>query len=309
MSEFVFSGKKYDAVILEYLVSNFNGTSKEMLEICDACYNFSIEVHELEERLIAQLIFSNGNQLQLDSVFEKYYELGSNNRIVEAYLSYNSYNYFVKENDINENVFRILESRMVYDEDLTIVCKIALLKHFSKIKLLENEQLLLVKKILEKLCIENKIFKFLKDFENRVTIPYYAMDKTIIEYRTSPNYKVTINYIKSDKNKRAESDKKDPYVKEIMKNTFEGVFTKEFTMLYGDTLEYYFTVSANGTETLTDVKKIIYNTISTFNTNGRFDLINDMLASKELHDMVTVRKLMHGYCVQDYVVRQVFKPF
>ena len=196
---------------------------------------------------------------------------------------------------------------MLYDDNVTIVCKIALLKYYSKIKLLEKEQLLLVEKLMEKLCIENKIFKFFKDFENRVNLPYYAIDKTIIEYRTNPDYKVTINYIISDKNKRAESNKKEPYVKETMKNAFEGVFTKEFTMLYGDTLEYYFTVIANGSETSTDNKKIIYNSINTLNTNGRFDFINDMLASKELHDMVTLHKLMNGYCVQDYVIRQVFK--
>ena len=309
MGEYVFTGKKYDDVILEYLVSNFNGTSKEMIEICDACYSFSIEAYDLEERLIAQLIFSNGKQLQLDNVFEKYHERNDNNRIVEAYLAYNSYNYFVKEKDVNENVFKILESKMLNDEATPIICKIALLKYFSKVKLLAEEQLKLVQQLLEQLCTENKMFAFFKDFDNRVILPYYAIDKTIIEFRTNPNDKVMINYISSDKNQKVESDKKDPYVKEIMKNTFEGVFTKEFTMLYGDSLEYYVTVVANGIETSTDVKKIVYNTISSRNTNGRFDALNDMLASKELHDMVTLNKLMHSYCVQDYVIRQVFKPF
>ncbi|SEW45114.1 DUF5717 family protein [[Clostridium] fimetarium] len=308
MSEYVFLGKKYDDVVLEYLVSNFNGTTKTMLEICDACYNFNIDAHELEERLISQMIFSNSKQLQLDNVFEKYYERGAKDRIVEAYLAYNSYNYFVKEKDMNENVFKILENRMFSSDEATIVCEIALLKYYSTIKLLEEKQLIFANKLLDKLCTESKIFSFFKKFENRVTLPFYAMDKTIIEFRTNPNNKVTINYITGDKNKRVDSDKKDEYVKETMKNTFEGVFTKEFTMLYGDTLEYYFTVIANGSETSTDNKKIIYDSINTLNTNGRFDFINDMLASKELHDMATLHKLMHGYCVQDYVTGVVFKP-
>ena len=309
MSEYVFLGRKYDDVILEYLVSNFNGTSKEMLEICNACYSFNIEAHELEERLIAQMIFANGEQLQLDIVFEKYYDRGAKDRIVEAYLAYNSYNYFVKEKEINENIFKILESRISYDDDVTIVCKIALLKHFSKVKLLEEKQLILVKKLLATLCVDNKMYKFFQDFENRVTLPYYAMDKTIIEFRTNPDNKVTINYIVSDGNKMDSSDMSELYVKETMKNSFEGVFTKAFTMLYGDTLEYYFTVVENGIETSTESKKMIYNIINTYNLNGRFDYINDMLANKELHDMVALHKLMRSYCVQDYVVGQVFKPF
>ena len=42
---------------------------------------------------------------------------------------------------------------------------------------------------------------------------------------------------------------------------------------------------------------------------GRFDYLNDMLVSMEMHDMATMKKLMQGYCVQDYVVEQMFQPF
>lgn len=309
MCEYVFLGGKYDDIVLEYLVSNFNGTSKEMFDISQACYNFNVEAYELEERLIAQMIFSNSKLPQLDQVFEKYYKRGAKERIIEAYLAFHSYRYFVKEIDINQSIFKILKFRILYEEDVTTVCMIALLKYYSTVESLEEKELLLVKKILEKLCMDNKIFSFFKEFENRVTLPYYVMDKTIVEFRTNPDNKVSINYIINVKNKTDDSENKEQYVEETMKNTFEGVFTKEFTLLYGDTLEYYFTIVSKGIESFTECRKITYNSIRTDNSNGRFGYINDMLASKEQHDMAALRKLMHSYCVQDYVTKQIFKPF
>ena len=41
---------------------------------------------------------------------------------------------------------------------------------------------------------------------------------------------------------------------------------------------------------------------------GRFDAINECLASEELRDMVTLKKLMESYAVEDYVTKQLFVP-
>lgn len=306
----VFLAKKYDDYILEYMVSNFNGTSDEMYDICEACYNFNVEAYELEERYISQMLFVNKKGEHLDHIFEKYFERGAKERIVAAYLAYNSYIYFVKKKDVSKNVFRILEDIMQYDhEDCPLSCRVAILKYYSGLSELSDEQKDLAARLLEKLCSENRIFSFYKELGEKITLPYIIMDKTVVEYRTDPANKVIINYVLSDKDKKENQEKNLHFVKETMKNTFEGVFTKEFTLLYGDVLEYYFTEVSNGIETSSDNKRIICNNINPSTTNGRFEHINDMLASKELHDMATLRKLMHGYCVQDYVTQQLFRTF
>lgn len=310
MSRFAFFAKKYDDRILEYLVSNFNGISSDMYMICNACENFNVEAYELQERLIAQLLFSNSTEPYLESIFEKYNERGAKERIVQAYLALNSYNYFVKKIEISKRVFEILESRMLYDPDeFSIVCRIALLRFYSGLETLGEKQLILAGRLLNELCRENRIFGFFKDLSKNVQLPYIIMDKTVVEFRTNPDHKVTINYLISDRDKKDTNATHQKYLKETMKNTFEGVFTKEFTLMYGDILEYYFTEACNGVEKSTDVIRIVCNNINPSTTNGRFEYINDMLASKELHDMATLKKLMHGYCVQDYVTQQLFKPF
>ena len=42
--------------------------------------------------------------------------------------------------------------------------------------------------------------------------------------------------------------------------------------------------------------------------SGRFDAINDCLVSEELHDMVTLKKLMNSYLTEDYVTGEIFVP-
>ena len=54
---------------------------------------------------------------------------------------------------------------------------------------------------------------------------------------------------------------------------------------------------------------LLCNNVTPKEPQGRFDYLNDMLVSMEMHDMATMKKLMQGYCVQDYVVEQMFQPF
>lgn len=309
MCQYVFLGKKYDDIILEYLVTHFNGTSKGMYEIYVACNNFNFDSYDLQERLIGQFIFSNSYESKMDLVFESYYQHGGKERIIEAYVALNSYRYFVKEEVIRERIFQITENRLLNGDEVTLIAKVALLKFYSTQKNLEEKQLRITNELLQELCLADILYEFYKHFESGVQIPYNAVDKTVVEFRANPEHKVEIHYLIRSKNINNYHEDMPQYQKEIMKDTLDGVFCKYFTLLYGETIEYYFTVIGNGQEMSTDIHKFVYHTIHTQNTNGRFDFINDMLASKELHDMPTLHKLMHSYCVQDYVTKQLFQPF
>ena len=35
-------------------------------------------------------------------------------------------------------------------------------------------------------------------------------------------------------------------------------------------------------------------------------MLNDCLASRQQHDLTTLRKLMYSYCVEEYVTREMF---
>ena len=87
-----------------------------------------------------------------------------------------------------------------------------------------------------------------------------------------------------------------------------GVFTKTFTMFYGDSMKYYFTHDKGGKIVRTETLSTVCNDCADDNISNRFDYINEMIASKDMHDMVTLKQLMEKYCIQNYTVSQLFNP-
>ena len=85
---------------------------------------------------------------------------------------------------------------------------------------------------------------------------------------------------------------------ERSKITVETV-TPYYTLIYNYTI---------GTDTNTKEYNILYDNLNDGDNKGRFDAINECLASEELRDMVTLKKLMESYAVEDYVTKQLFVP-
>ena len=140
-----------------------------MCDICEACSYFSDEGDDIEERLISQMLFINEGGKRLDRIFERYYMRGARERIVEAYLSFNSYNYFVKKMNVSQDVFRIIENMLVHDfEGGALSWKIALLKYYSTIESTDERQKDTGAKIIAELCRNKRIFAFYKDLEGKV---------------------------------------------------------------------------------------------------------------------------------------------
>ena len=93
---------------------------------------------------------------------------------------------------------------------------------------------------------------------------------------------------------------------EVMSDTFMGIFTKAFTLFYGETIQFYITENINGEEKTSDSMSISCDRINMNVARGRYEYINDMLASRDSHDIVALNKLMREYCVEDYVTKQLF---
>ena len=93
----------------------------------------------------------------------------------------------------------------------------------------------------------------------------------------------------------------------FLKSNEWGIFTSRFNLFYGDRMEYFFTESGSGTDKVSEPAVLEYKEVSMDSVDGRFDAINDCLASRQLHDLTTLRKLMHSYSVEEYVTRQMFE--
>ena len=95
------------------------------------------------------------------------------------------------------------------------------------------------------------------------------------------------------------------YASAVMKCDNCGVFTYRLSLFYNDKVIYNYTI---GTDTNTKEYNILYDNLNDGDNKGRFDAINECLASEELRDMVTLKKLMESYAVEDYVTKQLFVP-
>lgn len=296
----IFYDKKYDEKVLKYLSLNFYGTNEQMYDIWSACQNFGVNAITVGENFLAQMLFMGQHNGRSTKVFNYYISNGGKRFVIHAYVAYHAYQYFVKHKRANEIVFEVIEAELLDEHDLPDICAIALLKHYSaRPDELELQQLCLVENLIRRLSRENKIFEFYKKFKDKVMLPHTVIDKTVVEFYARPDSKVEIHYYTKEN--------QETPVTEIMQG-FEGVFTKSFTLFYGDAIEYYFTAENDNESVKTEMFNLVNKNINIEQTVGRFDYINDVLAGIEAHDIVTVRKIMHNYCVQDYIVNEIFKP-
>lgn len=303
--ETVFKQNKYDEEVLNYLVRYYNCSTKDMVALWNCAKNFDIDTSELEERILYQMMFVQSNSSSMAKIFESYYNKGARLRVVEAYIAYNSYQFFIREVVINPDIFRVIEHRILEEVDTIDICKLALLKFYANdIQTIEltQKQLFIAQKLLDEMVDKKKIFAFYKDFDPYLIVPHEIMDKSIVEYRTNPETQVMIHYVMGGEEGLNE------YNVENMENMFEGIFVKQFVLFYGDTIQYYITEHKNNDEELTESGSITNQTVSSGMSQGRYGMINDMLACIELQDLSTMKKMMNGYVISEQLSKTIFKP-
>lgn len=298
---YVFEQGKYDENVLSYMAEHYNASSRKMYLVWRACMGFKVECTALAERIIAQRLFMGCLGDRLSEVFAYYYQNRAKENVVIAYAAENAYQYFIKKNEIDVKVFEYIAACLLEKRTVPQVCKAAYLSYYADFggEQLSDSHILLLQKLLNELCSENIFFEFYKAYKGRLKLPYNAVDKTIVEYRAKPSAKVEIYY------RRNEAEE---YTREVLSCKTAGVYTKSFVLFYGENVQYYFVEEGKDGSYKTDVCSVLCNNVTPNTVQGRYDDINDMLVSMEMHDMATMKKLMREYCVQNYISLQLFKP-
>lgn len=301
LAYYAFLKGKYSEVTLSLFIEEFNRSTGEMTDIWRAAIDYKLNTYPLDERIIVQMLFSRNYSSITDQVFAHYYENGANERVVEAYIAYNAYNYFVKEAIVSDTVFDIIEARIDADKDIILVCRLAFLKFLS-----EKEELRASEKdtalwLMKELLRKGYIFAFYKKFEGKIPLPYEIADKTIIEHRANPKVRSVIHYY-------FEGSKESSYINVDMKNMYEGVFVKDFVLFYADAMQYYITEETDGDSEATIATRVENTTIKAEQTDGRFDAINDILTCRQMKDSQTLAHLVKMYGISDCITEQLFKP-
>ena len=302
MCNHVFQKNRCNDTVLEYLVAGFFGTSHDMINIWRCAVESDIDTYELEERIIVQIMFTNSYEDILADIFDDYFRQVPKERIVEAYLAYNAYRYFVKELDISESVFDIMETFFENEKDLAPICKMALTKYYSGLEELTEFRKCLGTELVAQLTRKEYVFPYFQKLADKLTIPSKIADKTMVEYRAHPNSHIVIHYTYEDRNHKRN------YITEDMSNVYDGIFVKQFVLFYGESIRYYITEEENDSVKATQPEILVNKNIKLEKSQGRYELLNDIIASRKEHDNPTFGRLIHTYAVTEYVTEQIFKP-
>ncbi len=301
LSYYIFKSGKYNEAILEYLLKYFYGTTREMFELWEAATAFDMETVNLEERLLAQMLFAESYLADSLSVFMQYYKRGCNHKLIKAFLSYNAYKYLVKDRLIQPELFQIMKREVMYEENE--VCILALLKEFSKHELLTEAEGELADFNIHKFVKKGLVLPFFKDFKGKIPLPPKLQDKFYVEYKTNPQHKVMIHYRMEGKS--GEED----FISEEMKNEYFGIYIKEFVVFYNERIQYYITEEdEEGQVAVTESVIIRLDHIGSLDEDTRYNRINFMLTAIDMQEEKTLTDSMCNYVKTEYAIARVFRP-
>lgn len=292
---------KYNETTLDYLCEHYNGTTKEMMEMWRVSKEFEFESRELEERIIAQMLFSRTNVSSICTIYDSYYKKGAIKIIKYAYFFFEAFGYFVKESPVDDMFFRHLETELMSENTLPDVCKCAYILYQSGKENISDNAKMICGEAIDYLEKKGIIFDFYKNFDRWIDISGNIMDKITILYRTEPKDKVIINYYIETGNLKPKD-----YISEEMKEVFEGVYTKSFTLFYGETINYYI-VEKQGEDTMLTESREHYLADDSVHVNdSRYGKLNDILICRELKEENTVSEMAKEYFISNELVKKLF---
>lgn len=298
MGYFAFRCGRIEDRLLQYLVDRYNGTTGEMCELWKAAKARELETNSLEERLLAQMLFAESYVEDSFDVFVSYCSSGMNRKLIRAYFSYCAYKYFVKDRMTNPELFELLKKETFLEGSQ--ICVLAMLKYYSGKAVLHGAEKAFVNYHIQKFVQKKQIFSFFKEFEGKITLPAYMLDKYYVEYRTNPKHRLKIHYsCRMDEEEMKEEE---------MEDAGYGIFEKELILFYGESLQYFITEeSENGVE-IVESKMINHTETEVASGTTKYGKINEILMTLDMQDEKTLFSLLEQYCKEEYAVKRHFTP-
>lgn len=190
-------------------------------------------VSDLEAGL-ARMLFTKKQTQEMAPLFYELYSLKQDGDVVDAYIAYQSFLYFVKRENADDSVFPIIYKRLDAGKKQLPVELAALLMHdaTSERELTTNE-IENYTNALNAFIGKGFVFSFFKDLNSRISLSYYVADKSVIEIRNAPKADIWIDL----QGVTGLNKKVRPM------ETVSGVYIYPVTLFEGDSLSYMISVT------------------------------------------------------------------
>lgn len=290
----------YDEVLLKYMASYFEGPVQEMTELWKRVRGFSLDCYALEERILRYSMFTRIYSEQGLEVLKNYIQQGGNEHVVLAYLTFESYGYFVGGKETKEILFEALENLMEKEWECDIICRLALLKHDTEKNNWDTQKKQRAQKILEECRRERLKFEFFQYMPRELLQACQMEDKLFVECKAGPGAKVTLYYQVERENVISE-EKTEP-----LKERYQGIYNKEFILFYGEKLLYRFIIERNG-QTRETPQQILQVEDAEIYGHSKYQLLNRMLKLLEEGNKEELSAMEQSYLKQERQVAQLFE--
>jgi hypothetical protein len=292
-----------DDNLLIFLGKYYESGSIELYQLYLAMKAKNIKDNTLPERLLVQYIFEGNTENKIYDIYMSYLEGSTATNIRKAFYTYVTYNYVIKNLQCPDIVWEILEQE--YDDGINtpVICSIAFVEALSKRENLTEHQVKILQSLIETLAKNNVNFEFYKKFNKWFKIPFNLIDKTIIDFRTNPKHRVDITY--SIKTPEGRTKK----VTEEMGSIYQGIFTKEIIMFYGEEIDYSITEYSDECPLgkVVDNYSVRITEKNTYNDESRFGMINGMMICRSLGRDDAARDIMQSYALCKESGKELFK--
>lgn len=300
---YAFRKGKYDEQILKYLISFYQGMTKELRDLWKAAASFDVDTYPLSEKIIMQMLFTGSFVGEKMEIFKAYVRGGAKAEVEEAFLSQCAYDYFVKDRIMDPYVFEEMLRVLARGETMHPVCPFAVVKYYAEYpeQLLESQKPL-VEGFVRDMLLKQIHLPFLKQYSNFVPTAVQLSDKTIIEYRATPGNKAMIHYVMEK-----EPGEPGEYKTEEMTDVYGGVCFKEFQLFFGESIQYYIMEESESGSQLTESDAIQKSDIEKGLENSRYNMVNDIAIAQTLQDYDTVDDLLTEYGRMSYMTEKLFR--
>lgn len=228
--------------------------------------------------MLCQVLFTEHMVEESGPVFDSYYKVHPNIKIVRAYLVYSAYSYLMKNFQMKESLFRCMEIEMDQMGRGRDVCSLAMLKYFSGNPSEEDDYSGWVYREAGRFMNRGIVFPWFRAFMNLTDIPQELTERVFAVYKTSPAHTVKIRFsIRSEGNKGG-------WQEETMQNVCGGIFVKSWLLFAGETLVWQAMDDDGEDIVVTEKSELRPETEGEGPLVSGMDYLNRMILQKEFSD-------------------------
>ncbi len=300
LAAYVVKQGKYDENILAYLRDSYYGSLESMCALWKKVKGFQLESYVLDERILTMAMFVRSFPSLEAEILGSYISQHGREDLILAYLAAVSGAYFLQGRETSEDIFRWLEKICQWGWNTEEVCKLALLKRYSRLPELKENQEKMARTLLEEFRGKGLRFAFYQDLPGTLTQACQIEDKVFVEEYFPEADRVVIHYQLS-----GQSGEPEEWSVEPMKNMYQGIFVKEFLLFYGETLTYYFSVTEHGETHDTEKRRCALSDMDTAGST-RYKLLNQILAARKLGSRQVMEQAVKQYLWQEACTSALF---